>query len=93
MFDGDPSFRPVRRRDGYLGLEDVGVHVLVRCSAVGTDPMRKPVSSLVGVGVRASVSLLAFAAPALGIGFGERDNFRHPNVVSRATSKPIWMRL
>lgn len=44
--------------------------------------MRNPLSSLVGVGVLASVSLLAFASPALGVGFGERDNFRHPNVVS-----------
>ncbi len=25
MFDADPSFRPVRRRDGYLALEDMGL--------------------------------------------------------------------
>jgi len=25
VFDADPSFRPVRRRDGYLALEDVGL--------------------------------------------------------------------
>jgi GH15 family glucan-1,4-alpha-glucosidase len=25
VFDGDPSFRPVRRRDGYLALEDLGL--------------------------------------------------------------------
>ena len=25
MFDPDPSFRPVRRRDGYLALEDLGL--------------------------------------------------------------------
>jgi hypothetical protein len=25
VFDPDPSFRPVRRRDGYLGLEDMGL--------------------------------------------------------------------
>ena len=25
MFDADPSFRPVRRRDGYLALEDLGL--------------------------------------------------------------------
>ncbi|MGN6170018.1 MAG: glycoside hydrolase family 15 protein [Solirubrobacteraceae bacterium] len=25
MFDPDPPFRPVRRRDGYLGLEDMGL--------------------------------------------------------------------
>lgn len=44
--------------------------------------MRKPLSFLVGVGVLVSVSLLGAASPALGIGFGERDDFRHPNVVS-----------
>jgi hypothetical protein len=25
MFDADPPFRPVRRRDGYLALEDMGL--------------------------------------------------------------------
>jgi len=50
--------------------------------ALRKDPMRKQLSSLAGAGVLVSVSLLAFASPALGIGFGERDNFRHPNVVS-----------
>jgi hypothetical protein len=25
VFDADPPFRPVRRRDGYLALEDMGL--------------------------------------------------------------------
>lgn len=25
VFDADPSFRPIRRRDGYLVLEDMGL--------------------------------------------------------------------
>ena len=38
MFDADPPFRPVRRRDGYLGLEDIGlIGDGTTCALVGLD--------------------------------------------------------
>jgi hypothetical protein len=45
VLDGDPAFRPVRRRDGYLPLEDLGLigdgtaaALCARASALGLLP-------------------------------------------------------